>query len=56
MVNKNYPISDALNLMLGCSWRKELMVESVKRLGKPDAAKDLYEFACEKVSAKSTVI
>ena len=56
MVNKNYPISDALNLMLGCSWRKELMVESVKCLGKPDAAKELYEFACEKVSAKSTVI
>ncbi|MGN0106647.1 MAG: glycosyltransferase [Hominilimicola sp.] len=56
MVNKNYSISEALNLMFGCEWRMELMRESVSRLGKPNAAADLYEFACEKVLAKSTAI
>lgn len=56
MVNDNYPISEALNLMFGCEWRTELMRESVKRLGKPNAAADFYAFSCEKVSAKSTAI
>lgn len=55
-VNANYSISEALNLMFGCSWRKDLMRESVKHLGKPNAAADLYEFSAGKVSAKSTVI
>ncbi len=56
MVNKNYSIEDAVNLMFSCPWRRELMEESVKRLGKPNAAADLYEFCCEKVRAKTTSI
>lgn len=56
MVNDNYPMSDAINLMFGCPWRRALMEESVKRLGKPNAAADLYDFSCAKVLAKSTVI
>ncbi|MCH5209546.1 MAG: glycosyltransferase [Oscillospiraceae bacterium] len=55
-VNEDYRIGDALNLMFGCPWRTELMRESIKHLGKPDAAKNLYEFSMEKVEAKSTVI
>ena len=55
-VNADYRVGEALNLMLCCPWRTELMRESIKHLAKPDAAKALYEFMAGKVSAKSTVI
>ncbi len=55
-VDAVYSISNALNLMLNCPWRMELMSESVKHLGKPNATNDLYRFAEEKLFAKSTSI
>lgn len=45
MVNDAYTISEALNQLFECEWRLELLRESVKKLGKPNAAADLYEFA-----------
>lgn len=56
MVNDTYSISEALNLMLDCPWRVALLEESVSRIGKPAATAELYNFCCEKVSAKSTLI
>lgn len=56
MVNDTYSISEALNLMLDCPWRVALLEESVSRIGKPAATADFYNFCCEKVSAKSTLI
>lgn len=56
MVNENYRISDALNLMFGCKWRMKLMEESAQKLGKPNAACDLYDFVCASLMAKSAVI
>lgn len=54
MVNDTYTISEALHQLLSCEWRDKLLRESVKRLGKPNAAADLYEFVSEKLSAKVT--
>lgn len=54
MVNDTYTISEALHQLLSCDWRRELLCESVKRLGKPNASAELYEFVSEKLSAKST--
>ena len=56
MVNQNYSVADAMNIMFNCPWRKALLQESVGRLGKPLATSDLYYFSCEKVLEKSTVI
>lgn len=56
MVNEDYSITDAMNMMFTCPWRQALMAESVKRLGKPNAAAQLYDFACERILEKSTVI
>lgn len=53
MVNKRYGISEALYQVLNCPWRLKLMEESVSHIGKPNAAEDLYQFVCGKVSAKS---
>lgn len=54
MVNRTYTVSEALHQLLSCEWRAELLYESVKRLGKPNAAADLYEFADKNLLAKST--
>ena len=54
MVNNTYTISEALHQLLSCDWRVELLCESVKRLGKPNAAGELYEFVCKNLLAKST--
>lgn len=54
MVNNTYTISDALHQLLSCDWRMELLRKSVKHLGKPNAAADLYEFACKNLLEKST--
>lgn len=56
MVNKNFTIAEAVNLILGCPWRRELMEESVRHLGKRTAAHDLYEFCVKKVEEKSASI
>ncbi|MCI8403993.1 MAG: glycosyltransferase [Clostridia bacterium] len=56
MVNQNYSIADAMNIMFNCPWRKSLLQESVSHLGKPLATSDLYYFSCEKVLEKSAVI
>lgn len=56
MVNQNYSIADAVNIMFNCQWRRTLLQESVSHLGKPLATSDLYYFSCEKVLEKSAVI
>lgn len=56
MVNDTYSVSEAINQMFKCPWRVEMLRESVKHLGKPNATAELYDFACEKVLAKSTAI
>ena len=53
MVNKRYTISEALYQLLSCPWRCELMEESVRHVGKPNAAEDLYQFVLKKLSANS---
>lgn len=44
MVTKTFPIDEALNLMLNSEWRRGLVKESIKELGKPDSTKKLCEF------------
>ena len=56
MVNKRYGISEALYQVLNCPWRIKLMEESVRHIGKPNAAEDLYQFVLEKVSENSAGI
>lgn len=56
MVNKRYGISEALYQVLNCPWRIKLMEESVRHIGKPNAAESLYRFVCEKVSENETGI
>lgn len=56
MVNETYTISEALHQLLSCEWRRSLMCESVKHLGKPNAAAELYEFVDRKLSANFTDI
>lgn len=53
MVNDVYTVSEALHQLLSCPWREELLRESVRNLGKPNAAADLYEFVDKNLSAKS---
>lgn len=43
-VNSEYTVSDALYQLLSEKWRAELMRESVRRIGKPDSTKRLYDF------------
>lgn len=54
MVNSTYTVSEALHQLLSCPWREEHLRESVRHLGKPNAAADLYEFSDRILSAKST--
>ncbi len=56
MVNDNFSVCDALNIVFSCEWRLSHMEESVHRLGKPNAVSDLYDFSCAKVREKSTAI
>ncbi len=51
-VNKRYTVSEALYQML-CPWRFELIKESVKHIGKPNASRDLYQFIKENIFVKS---
>ena len=43
-VNSEYTISEALYQLLNEEWRVELMRESVRHIGKPDATARLYDF------------
>jgi len=52
VVNDRFSLSEALNILFNCSWRLEQMRESVGRLGKPNATKDLCEFIIDKCSRK----
>lgn len=56
MVNNDYSVLDALNMIFNCPWRVSMMEESVKRLGKPNAAEELYDFACSGVWKKSALV
>ena len=48
MVTKTFPIDEALSLIMNNPWRLELLTESVKHLGKPNATKNLCEFIIER--------
>lgn len=56
MVNENFSVSEAFNIMFNNDWRMELMLESVKHLGKPDSMKNLYDFIAENCFTKGTSI
>ncbi len=43
-VNERYSLSEALNQIYNCDWRFDQMRESIRKIGKPNATKDLYEF------------
>lgn len=53
MVNKRYTVSEALYQILNCPWRVNLMEESVRHIGKPNASKDFYKFVNEKIFSGS---
>lgn len=53
MVNSNYKLREAVNMMYVCPWRARVMEESVGNLGKPNATADLYDFVMSKVREKS---
>lgn len=48
-VNSEFTISEALYQLTYSEWRLKLIKESVGHLGKPDSAKDLYEFVINNV-------
>ncbi len=48
MVNKDYPLDEALNQILNFPWRLELLRESVRHIGKPNACEDLCAFIINK--------
>lgn len=54
MVNKDFTLSDAFNVMFNTDWRIDLMRESVKHLGKPDSMENLYNFIYNTYWAKGT--
>lgn len=53
MTTKTFQLDEALNLLMNNKWRYDLMVESVKKLGKPDSAKNLCEYIINKETKKS---
>ena len=56
MVDNNYSVIDAFNMIFNCSWRLDMIKESVKRLGKPNAAEELYSFSASKLWQKLALI
>lgn len=52
MVSETFPVDEAIYEILKCPWRLELLTESVKHLGKPDAAEKCAEFIVSSVSSK----
>ena len=52
MVTKGFTVEQALHQLFGNEWRRELMIEAIRNLGKPDAANKLYEFIEENVYKK----
>lgn len=56
IVNSNYGVQDALNMLFTCPWRIRIMEESVSHIGKPNATADLYDFVVSKAAAKETAI
>lgn len=49
MVDNNYSMLDAFNMIFNCTWRLDMIKESVKRLGKPNASEELYSFSSSKL-------
>ena len=56
VVNDNYPITEAVNLLYSCPWRLRAMEECVGNIGKPNATSDLYNFCTSNLSEKETAI
>lgn len=56
IVNDNFGVQDALNMLFTCPWRIRIMEESVSHIGKPNATADLYDFSVAKASAKAAAI
>lgn len=56
VVNDNFAVQDALNMLFTCPWRIHIMEESVSHIGKPNATADLYDFSVAKASAKAAAI
>lgn len=56
MVDNNYSVLDAMNMIFNCPWRLDMIKESVKRLGKPNAAEELYNFSSVKFGEKFALI
>lgn len=56
MVDNNYSVLDALNMVFNCPWRLDMIKESVKRLGKPNAAEELYNFSAVELWKKLVLI
>lgn len=53
-VNKLYSVSEAIYQLLQSPERVELIKNSVERISKPHAARDLYQFICEKFFTSSS--
>lgn len=56
MVDNNYSVLDAMNMIFNCPWRLDMIKESVKRLGKPNAAEELYSFSSVRLNKKPALI
>lgn len=52
MVDNNYSVLDAMNMIFNCPWRLDMIRESVRKLGKPNAAEELYNFSAAKLWKK----
>lgn len=56
MVDNNYSVLDAFNMIFNCTWRLDMIKESVKRLSKPNASEELYNFASSTLWKKLALI
>ena len=53
MVNENYKLKEAINMLMTSPWRVKNMKEAISNIGRPNATADLYDFAVRKVLEKS---
>lgn len=51
-VNERFDLCEALNIIFNCPWRLQHMHESVSRIGKPNATRDLCDFIINLCSNK----
>ncbi|MBQ2670617.1 MAG: galactosyldiacylglycerol synthase [Clostridia bacterium] len=53
MVNENYKLKEAINMLMTSPWRVKNMKEAISNIGRPNATADLYDFAVRKALEKS---